>query len=192
MDYFIHPTAVVEKEVKIGKGSRIWHFAHVREGVDIGENCTIGKDVFVDSGVKIGNKVKIQNGVSVYKGVEVNDEVFIGPYATFTNDMYPRASDTEWEVIPTILGKGASIGANATILCGVRLGNYAMIAAGSVLTTNAVPYGLYVGNPARLKNMVSPDGCEMKLVEFLPDVLRYRCERSKRVLEITFSIKKDD
>ncbi|MEM2754497.1 MAG: DapH/DapD/GlmU-related protein, partial [Candidatus Methanomethylicia archaeon] len=121
-DYFIHPTAVIEEDVTIGEGSKIWHFVHVRRGAKIGRNCNIGKDVFIDVDVEIGNNVKIQNGVSIYRGVKIEDDVFLGPHMTFTNDLYPRAYNNNWRIIPTIVKKGASIGANATILCGVTIG----------------------------------------------------------------------
>jgi len=151
---FIHPTAIVEEGAIIGEGTRIWHFVHVRSGARIGRNCNIGKDVYIDVGVEIGNNVKIQNGVSVYRGVKIEDDVFIGPYAVFTNDLYPRAFNRDWKVVPTLVKKGASIGANATIVCGVTIGEYAMVAAGAVVTKDVPPHGLVMGNPARLKGFV--------------------------------------
>ncbi|MEM1547037.1 MAG: acyltransferase, partial [Candidatus Methanomethylicia archaeon] len=141
-DYFIHPTAVIEEDVTIGEGSKIWHFVHVRRGAKIGRNCNIGKDVFIDVDVEIGNNVKIQNGVSIYRGVKIEDDVFLGPHMTFTNDLYPRAYNNNWRIIPTIVKKGASIGANATILCGVTIGRYAMVGAGAVVTENVPDFGL--------------------------------------------------
>ncbi|EHR79144.1 acetyltransferase [Thermococcus litoralis DSM 5473] len=152
--YFVHPTAVVEEGAEIGEGTRIWHFAHVRKGAKIGRNCNIGKDVYIDVGVEIGNNVKIQNGVSVYRGVKVEDDVFLGPHMTFTNDLYPRAFNEDWEVVPTLVKKGASIGAHATIVCGVTIGEYAMIGAGAVVTKDVPPFGLVFGNPARLRGFV--------------------------------------
>ncbi|WP_179192998.1 acyltransferase [Thermococcus litoralis] len=152
--YFVHPTAVVEDGAEIGEGTRIWHFAHVRKGAKIGKNCNIGKDVYIDVGVEIGNNVKIQNGVSVYHGVKVEDDVFLGPHMTFTNDLYPRAFNEDWELVPTLVKKGASIGAHATIVCGVTIGEYAMIGAGAVVTKDVPPFGLVFGNPARLKGFV--------------------------------------
>lgn len=152
--YYIHPTAVVEDDVEIGEGTRIWHFVHVRKGARIGRNCTIGKGVYIDVGVKIGNNVKIQNFASVYRGVTIEDDVFIGPHATFTNDLYPRSFNRKWQVIPTIVRKGASIGANATIVCGIIIGEYAMVGAGAVVTKDVPPFGLVYGNPARLKGFV--------------------------------------
>ncbi|MDN5319806.1 MAG: UDP-2-acetamido-3-amino-2,3-dideoxy-glucuronate N-acetyltransferase [Thermococcaceae archaeon] len=152
--YFVHPTAVVEEGAEIGEGTRIWHFAHIRKGAKIGKNCNIGKDVYIDVGVEIGNNVKIQNGVSVYRGVKVEDDVFLGPHMTFTNDLYPRAFNENWELVSTLVKKGASIGAHATIVCGVTIGEYAMIGAGAVVTKDVPPFGLVFGNPARLRGFV--------------------------------------
>ncbi len=159
MDYFVHPTAEVSDKAKIGKGTRIWHHAQIREHAEIGENCNIGKGVYVDIGVKIGSRVKIQNYVSVYHGVEIEDDVFIGPAATFTNDKHPRAwlwDDTR--LCYTKVKKGASIGANATIVCGVEIGEYAMIAAGAVVTKSVPPHGLVMGVPAKLVGFVCECG----------------------------------
>lgn len=148
-DIFIHPTAEVSKEAVIGNGTKIWNQAQVREGAKIGENCIISKNVYVDEQVQIGNRVKIQNNVNVYHGVRVEDDVFLGPSMTFTNDMFPRAFNANWNISETIVEKGASIGANATIRCGVVIGEYATIGAGSVVTKDIPPYALCVGNPAK-------------------------------------------
>lgn len=160
--YFVHPLAVVEENVQIGEGTRIWHFAHVRKGAKIGKNCNIGKDVYIDVDVEIGNNVKIQNGVSVYHGVKVEDDVFLGPHMTFTNDLYPRAFNQDWELVPTLVKKGASIGAHATIVCGVTIGEYAMVGAGAVVTKDVPPFGLVYGNPARLKGFVCYCGRKLR------------------------------
>lgn len=155
---FIHPTAEVSKDAVIGDGTKIWHFAQVREGARIGADCVLSKDVYIDINVKIGNGVKVQNGVSVYQGVTIEDDVLIAANVAFTNDKYPRAFSGEWTVTPTSVKKGASIGANATIVCGVTIGEYAMIGAGSVVTKDVPPYGLVVGNPAGLKGYVDEGG----------------------------------
>jgi acetyltransferase-like isoleucine patch superfamily enzyme len=144
-----HSTAVVEDGARVGDGTKIWHFAHVREGATIGADCTIGKDVFVDSGAVIGNRCKIQNGVSIYTGVTLEDEVFVGPSAVFTNDLRPRAQSSTWEVVSTLVRSGASLGANATIVCGTVVGRYAMVAAGAVVTHDVAEHELVMGNPAR-------------------------------------------
>ena len=152
--YYAHPTAIVESE-DIGENSRIWHFVHIREGARIGKNCNIGKGVYIDKDVRIGSNVKIQNFVSVYKGVEIEDDVFIGPSVTFTNDLLPRAFRWEEELIErTVVKKGASIGANSTIICGIEIGEYAMVGAGSVVTKSVPAFALVFGNPAELKGFV--------------------------------------
>ena len=160
--FFAHPTAIVEEGADIGEGTKIWHFAHIRSGAKIGKGCNIGKDVYVDADVVIGNGVKIQNGVSVYKGVTIEDDAFIGPYAVFTNDLYPRSFVQEWKVVPTRVREGASIGANATIVCGVTIGRYAMIAAGAVVTKDVPDHGLVMGCPARLRGFVCYCGKPLK------------------------------
>jgi acetyltransferase-like isoleucine patch superfamily enzyme len=147
--YTAHETAVVEAGAVVGDGARVWHHAHVRSGSHVGAGATIGKNVYVDAGVTIGERVKIQNNVSVYAGVTIGDDVFVGPSAVFTNDRVPRAFNTEWEITPTVVHAGASIGANATIVCGTTLGEFSMVGAGSVVTHDVAAHQLVVGNPAR-------------------------------------------
>ena len=159
---FIHATAEVSDAAVIGEGTKIWNQAQVRERAVIGDSCIISKNVYVDIDVKIGNRVKIQNNVNVYHGVEIEDDVFIGPSATFTNDMYPRAFTDGFEVYRTLVKKGASIGANATIVCGVTIGEYAMIGAGSVVTKDVENYSLVVGNPAKPIGRVCKCGCRLE------------------------------
>lgn len=144
-----HPTSEVEPGAVVGDGTKVWRYAHVRAGATIGLDCTIGANVFIDAGVTVGDRCKIQNNVSVYAGVTVEDEVFVGPAAVFTNDLRPRAVNQNWQVVPTRVKQGASIGANATIVCGNDLGEYAMVAAGSVVTRSVRPHELVMGNPAR-------------------------------------------
>ncbi len=152
--YYAHPTAIVESRV-IGEGTKIWHFAHVRQGAKIGKNCNIGKSVYIDIGAEIGSNVKIQNFVSVYKGVIIEDDVFVGPSATFTNDLYPRAFIwNEEHISATRICRGASIGANATLVCGITVGEYAMIGAGSVVAKDVPPFALMLGNPVRQRGYV--------------------------------------
>lgn len=146
---YIDENAFVSEDAVIGDNSKIWINSQIREGVHIGKNCIISKDTYIDFGVQIGDHVKIQNGVSVYHGVTIEDDVFIGPNATFTNDFYPRAFNDDWEVRDTLIKQGASICANATIICGNVIGEYAMVAAGSVVTHDVEPYSLVAGNPAR-------------------------------------------
>jgi acetyltransferase-like isoleucine patch superfamily enzyme len=156
--YFAHETAVVEDGAVIGDGTRIWHHAHVRDGAVIGSGCNIGKNVFVDSGAVVGDRVKIQNNVSVYGGVTIEDEVFVGPSAVFTNDMYPRAVNPSWAITPTLVRRGASIGANATIICGNEIGEYATVGSGSVVVRPVEDHALVVGNPARVVGWVCDCG----------------------------------
>lgn len=165
--YYAHPTAIIESD-DIGEGTRIWHFVHIRKGSKLGKNCNVGKSVYIDVDAMIGNNVKIQNFVSVYKGVTIEDDVFIGPSATFTNDLYPRAFIWDEEhVVPTYVRRGASIGANSTIVCGTTIGEYAMIGAGSVVTKDVPAFGLAYGSPAELKGYVC--FCGRKLEKILRD-----------------------
>jgi acetyltransferase-like isoleucine patch superfamily enzyme len=156
--YFAHPTADVARDAVIGAGTKIWHQSQIMPGARIGENCKLGKSVYVDLGVTIGNRVKIQNGISVYKGVTVEDDVLLGPHMVFTNDLYPRAFNDNYEILPTLVKRGTSIGANATIVCGVVLGNFCMVGAGSVVTADVPDYALVVGNPARVIGYVCECG----------------------------------
>ena len=148
-EIFIHETANVSTEADIGSGTKIWINSQVRENASIGENCIISKDTYIDAEVSIGNNCKIQNSVSVYQGVSIEDDVFVGPNVCFTNDKVPRAFDPEWKITPTYIKNGVSIGANATIVCGITIAEYAMVAAGSVVTKDVAPYSLVMGNPAR-------------------------------------------
>ena len=182
MAYFKHPTAVVESD-DIGDGTQIWHFAHIREGAVLGTDCNIGKGVYVDTGVRIGNNVKVQNFVSAYKGVEIGDDVFIGPSVTFTNDLYPRAFiwDND-KIVPTSVKKGASIGANSTILCGITIWAYAMVGAGSTVTKDVLPFGLVYGNPAKLQGVVCYCGRKLSRISRVDgEKTIYECECGKEV-----------
>lgn len=149
MEFYKHPSAEVSDLATIGSNSKVWNNAQIREKVNIGSNCIIGTNVYIDFDVKIGDNVKIQNGVNLYHGVVIEDDVFIGPSVTFTNDMYPRAFNNNWEVTNTLVKKGASIGANSTIVCGITVGKYAMIGAGSVVSKDVRPHELIVGNPGK-------------------------------------------
>lgn len=158
-DTLIHPTAVIDEGCTIGEGTRIWHFSHVMHGARVGKSCNIGQNVVISPGAIIGDRVKIQNNVSVYTGVTVEDDAFLGPSCVFTNVINPRSFiSRKDEFRPTIVRRGASIGANATIVCGNEIGEYAMIGAGAVVTKDVPPYSLWVGNPARQAGWVSLAG----------------------------------
>jgi UDP-2-acetamido-3-amino-2,3-dideoxy-glucuronate N-acetyltransferase len=149
-EVFIHSTAVVDEPSFIGEGTKIWHFSHILKGTRIGRGCIIGQNVAIGPDVKIGDRCKIQNNVSIYKGVELEDEVFVGPSAVFTNVINPRAFiERKSEFRKTLVKRGATIGANATIICGVTIGEYAFVGAGAVVTKDVLSYTLVVGNPAR-------------------------------------------
>lgn len=157
--YQFHRTSLIDEGCNIGKGTKIWHFSHVMPGCTIGENCNIGQNVVISPKVNIGKGVKIQNNVSVYTGVICEDDVFIGPSVVFTNVINPRAFiERKEEFKTTTIKQGASLGANSTIVCGVTIGEYAMIGAGSVVTKDVEPYALVVGNPARLIGHVDKEG----------------------------------
>jgi UDP-2-acetamido-3-amino-2,3-dideoxy-glucuronate N-acetyltransferase len=146
---YIHPSANVSDKALIGDGTKVWINVQIRENVRIGAGCIISKDVYIDHAVRIGDRCKIQNSVSVYNGVSIGDDVFVGPNVSFTNDRVPRASNTNWRITETKVESGASLGANSTIVCGITIGEYAMVAAGSVVTRDVPPYTLVMGNPAR-------------------------------------------
>lgn len=167
----IHETAEVSDEASVGEGTNIWHQAQVRENAIIGSGCNIGKGVYIDFDVVLGDRVKIQNYVSVYHGVKIGNDVFLGPHCVFTNDLYPRAAVSDFEVTETVVEDGASICTNATIICGNRIGRYAMVGAGSVVTKNVPNHALVFGNPARIKGYVCRMGHKMERIE----VSKYRC-----------------
>lgn len=164
--YQAHPTSVIDPDCCIGEGTCIWHFSHIMSGCIIGRECNIGQNVVVSPKVIIGNRVKIQNNVSVYTGVVCEDDVFLGPSCVFTNVINPRSHVSRKEEYRTTrIEKGASIGANATVVCGHTIGRYAMIGAGSVITHDVSPYALVVGNPARQIGWVSEYGCRLSFDE---------------------------
>lgn len=169
-NFFVHSTADVSPQANIGQGTKIWQHCQVREKATIGTNCILSKGVYIDSDVRIGNNVKIQNGISVYHGVTLEDGVFCGPHCVFTNDKRPRSINpdgtlkggSDWVVSETLVRTGASIGAHATIVCGITIGRWAMIGSGAVVTKSVPDYGLVYGNPAQLHGFVCP--CGQKLI----------------------------
>lgn len=165
-DYFAHQSAIIDEGCKIGKGVKIWHFSHIMDGCTIGDCCNIGQNVVVSPGVVLGNNVKVQNNVSIYTGVICEDDVFLGPSMVFTNVINPRSAvNRKTEYLQTVVKKGASIGANATIVCGHDIGEYAFIGAGAVVTHAVPPYALVVGNPARHIGYMSEFGHRLNFDE---------------------------
>ncbi len=165
-DYYAHETAIIDENVSIGSNTKIWHFSHILSGSDIGSNCSFGQNCVVGPKVKIGNGVKVQNNVSVYEGVECEDDVFLGPSCVFTNVTNPRAFIVRRdEFKPTLLKKGSSVGANATIVCGVTIGEYALIGSGAVVNRDVKPYALVAGVPASQIGWVSRAGNTLKFDE---------------------------
>ena len=161
--YFAHESAIIDDGCTIGCGTKIWHFSHIMSGCTIGRDCNIGQNVVVSPQVVLGNNVKVQNNVSVYTGVTCEDDVFLGPSAVFTNVINPRSAIARKDQYrPTVVKRGASIGANATIVCGHTIGKYALIGAGAVVTKDVKPYALVVGNPARQTGWVSEYGHKLK------------------------------
>ena len=157
----IHSTAEVSEKATIGEGTVVWHGVQIREGARVGRFCRIGKDAYIDVDVVLGDWCKVQNFAAIYKGVTIGNRVFIGPHACFTNDLYPRADSSDWRVTPTKVDDGASIGANATIVCGCSIGQYAFIAAGAVVTKDVPNYALMMGVPARCTGWVCKCGVRL-------------------------------
>lgn len=170
---FIHETAEIEPGATVLAGTRVWRRAHVRSGAAVGRDCNIGANVFIDRNVRVGDRVKIQNNVSLYEGVELADDSFVGPSAVFTNDRNPRATG-QWQLTPTHVDRGASVGANATLVCGVTLGEHSLVAAGAVVTRSVQPHQLVQGNPATPAGWVCRCGAVVSRAEQRPTELR--CE----------------
>jgi UDP-2-acetamido-3-amino-2,3-dideoxy-glucuronate N-acetyltransferase len=160
--YFVHPTAIIEEGAQIGADTKVWHFCHLMPTAVVGERCILGQNIYIDNNVQIGNGVKIQNNVSVYNGVIIEDDVFLGPSMVFTNVVNPRSFiERKSEFKKTIVRKGATIGANATIICGIEIGPYAMIGAGAVVVKNVPGFALIVGNPGAQIGWVSEAGISL-------------------------------
>ncbi len=178
LNYYVHPSAIVDDGAVIGKGSKIWHFSHIMPEVQLGKGCNLGQNVFIANGVRLGNNVKVQNNVSIYTGVICKDDVFLGPSMVFTNVINPRSAvNRKSEYLETLVEEGATIGANATIVCGHKIGAYSFIGAGAVVTKDVPDYALVVGNPSRQIGWMSRFG---KRLEFGEDG-RAVCEESGEV-----------
>ena len=188
--YFAHETAVIDTGCQIGEGTKIWHFTHIMPSCSIGNNCSIGQNVVISPEVKIGNGVKIQNNVSVYTGVICEDDVFLGPSAVFTNVINPRSAIARRnEFKTTLVQKGATIGANATIVCGITIGKYAFVGAGAVVTKNIPDYALVIGNPARQSGWMSEYGHKLRFnaegIAFCPESQEKYQLANEKVSKIT-------
>lgn len=188
--HFAHQSAYIDEPVAIGKGTKIWHFSHVMAGAEIGEDCVIGQNVFIGPNVKIGNNVKIQNNVSVYEGVTLEDDVFCGPSMVFTNVDRPRSAYPceHDEYLPTLVKRGATIGANATIVCGCTIGAYAFIGAGAVVTKDVPDYALVYGNPAQIRGWMCECGEKLEFANGEAECVRcrrrYRKQSPKQIIKI--------
>lgn len=188
-DYFVHESSYIDEPVMIGKGTKIWHFCHIMKNAEIGENCSLGQNVNVAGHVKIGNNVRIQNNVSIYEGVELEDYVFCGPSIVFTNDLTPRSRYPKGAAgyKKTLVKKEASIGANATIVCGHTIGAYAMVAAGAVVTKDVADYSLVAGNPARQIGWVCRCGSRLEDTERIC----YCCGRAYQLTDTGLELYKE-
>lgn len=188
-NYFAHETAVIDDGCKIGEGTKIWHFSHIMPNCVLGQNCNIGQNVVISPEVVLGNNVKVQNNVSIYTGVTCDDDVFLGPSMVFTNVINPRSAvNRRNEYLKTHVGKGASIGANATIVCGHNIGEFAFIGAGAVVTKNIPAYSLWVGNPAKQMGWVSEYGHRLKFdnkgIAFCPETKEKYCLENNNVKKV--------
>lgn len=186
-DFYQHPTAILDDNVKVGAGTKVWHFVHILSEASIGEGSTLGQNVMVGQGVTIGNKVKIQNNVSVYSGVTLEDEVFVGPSAVFTNVVNPRSAIERKNYVPTLVKKGATIGANATIVCGTTIGQHAFIGAGAVVTRDVANFELVHGVPAVHAGWMSAYGHKLDF----NDHGKAKCPESGQWYELAGNIVKE-
>jgi UDP-2-acetamido-3-amino-2,3-dideoxy-glucuronate N-acetyltransferase len=191
-NYFAHETAVIDDGAEIGAGTKIWHFSHVMPNSRLGKNCNLGQNVVVSPGCTIGDNVKVQNNVSIYTGVILEDDVFCGPSMVFTNVINPRSHiERKTEYKNTLVKQGATIGANATVICGYTLGKFCFIGAGAVVTRDVPDYGLVVGNPSRLRGYVCYCGDKLSIAPGATDIERSECEACGRLYTMTDGVVKE-
>ena len=183
-EVYVDTTAIIDNGVIMGKGTKIWHFVHIMEDAQIGKDCVIADYVSVGRSVKIGDKVKIENRATVFEGVTIKDNVFVGPHVTFTNDLHPRSYNKDWKIISTLIKQGSSIGAGTVIVCGVTIGEYSMIGAGSVVTNSIPSYSLAYGNPARIRGFVCICGRKLELEKETKLHVYMMCPNCKEKYEI--------
>jgi len=181
---YVDPTAIIDNGVSLGSGTKIWHFVHVMKDAKIGKDCVLADYVYVGRGVKIGNAVKLENRATVYEGVTIEDKVFVGPHVTFTNDPYPRSFNTDWKIQQTLVKEGTSIGAGTVIVCGITIGEYSLVGAGSVVTENIPPHALAYGNPARIRGFVCRCGRKLETEEKKKDHGLMKCPVCSEKYEI--------
>lgn len=180
----VESTSVVDENAVIGDGTRVWNFVHIRENAEIGKKCVLGDHVYVGRGVKIGKGVKLENRATVYEGVTIEDNVFVGPHVTFTNDLTPRSFSTNWKIHPTLVKEGTSIGAGTVIVCDVTIGEYALIGAGSVVTEDIPSHALAYGNPARIRGFVCRNGRKLETKEKKENYVLMKCPVCKETYKI--------
>ena len=187
---FFHQSCEISDGSNIGEGTVIWNNSQIRGNSKIGVNCTISKNVYIDKGVIVGDNVKIQNGVSLYDGMVIEDDVFLGPHSVYTNDLQPRAFNDQWQLTETLIRKGCSIGANATVVCGNVIGAYSMVAAGSVITNDVAPHSLVMGNPARLIGVVCTLGHKMEQVNKFDEQVLFKCAECNEDISFNLQVTK--
>ena len=184
-EVYVDPTAIVDDNVCLGDSTKVWHFVHIMSDAKIGKQCIIADYVYVGRNVKIGDNVKLENRATVYEGVTIEDDVFVGPHVTFTNDPYPRSFNKDWKILSTYVKKGSSIGARTVVVCGVTIGEYALVGSGSVVTQNVPSHALVYGNPARVKGFVCRCGRKLETQKKLADKVTMRCSVCNEKYEIS-------
>lgn len=181
---YVHPTAIVDKGVKLGSGTKVWHFVHLMENAKLGKDCIVADYVHVGRNVTVGDNVKLENRATVYEGVTIQEDVFVGPNVTFTNDLYPRSFNKDWKISQTLIKKGSSLGAGTIIVCGVTIGKFVLVGSGSVVTTDIPDYALVYGNPARIKGFVCKCGKKLEKTDKQGNHVGMKCHFCKAQYQI--------